>query len=94
MIFYEPTTYLDLRHQFELLEMLVQLKERDKTILLVLARFGACAALQRPRCPDAGRQDGGAGTPEHGFERRKLDEVFGICTHAAAEGYWFAPRRS
>ena len=29
------------------------------------------------------------GTPETVLKGGKLDEVFGICTHAAAEGYWF-----
>ena len=90
----EPTTYLDLRHQFELLEMLAQLKERDKTILLVLHELAHAL-----RYSDRGvlMQDGrmaAQGTPETVLKGGKLDEVFGICTHAAAEGYWFTPRRS
>ena len=90
----EPTTYLDLRHQFELLEMLAQLKERDKTILLVLHDLAhALRYSDRVVLMQDGRM-AAQGTPETVLKGGKLDEVFGICTHAAAEGYWFTPRRS
>ncbi len=85
----EPTTYLDLRHQFELLEMLQMLKQRGKTILFVLHDLAhALRYSDRIVLMQAGRLVE-HGTPQAILRSGKLDEVFGIRTHVAADGYWF-----
>lgn len=88
----EPTTYLDLRHQFELLELLELLKQRGKTILFVLHDLAhALRYSDRIVLMEDGKL-AGQGTPAQILESGMLDAVFGICTHAAPDGYWFTPQ--
>ena len=49
MLLDEPTTYLDLAHQVEVLDLLVDLNRRDRrTIVLVLHDLNQAGPLQRP----------------------------------------------
>lgn len=81
LILDEPTTYLDICHQLEFLKLLEQLKDRGKTIIVILHDLNA--ALQ---CADqmvvmnCGRA-AGVGRPEEIFESRILEQVFGIRSH-------------
>ena len=88
----EPTTYLDLRHQFELLELLEMLKQRGKTILFVLHDLAHALRYSDRIVLMEGGKLAGQGTPAQILESGMLDAVFGICTHAAPDGYWFTPQ--
>lgn len=88
----EPTTYLDLRHQFELLELLELLKQRGKTILFVLHDLAHALRYSDRIVLMEGGKLAGQGTPAQILESGMLDAVFGICTHAAPDGYWFTPQ--
>ncbi|HET7726331.1 MAG TPA: ABC transporter ATP-binding protein [Candidatus Limnocylindrales bacterium] len=79
LILDEPTVHLDLRHQVETMELLVDLNERDGTTVLAVLHDLGLAALFFPRLLviDAGRlvADGPPGrvlTPE------LIREVFGV----------------
>ena len=74
----EPTTYLDVRHQLELLEPPRRLAEMGRAVVLVLHDLEAAR-----RCADtAAVLSGGelccAGTPEEVFCSGALDRVFGV----------------
>ena len=88
----EPTTYLDLRHQFELLELLELLKQRGKTILFVLHDLAHALRYSDRIVLMEGGKLAEQGTPAQILESGMLDAVFGICTHAAPDGYWFTPQ--
>ena len=62
----EPTTFLDIAHQFELLELLRTLHDDGKTVVTVLHDLGHAAALRRPPRGDARRP----GRPDRPSARR------------------------
>ena len=51
----------------------------------------ALAAYNAMRAVEGGKL-AGQGTPAQILESGMLDAVFGICTHAAPDGYWFTPQ--
>ena len=85
----EPTTYLDVRHQLEVMALARCLAEEGKTVVLVL--HDLCLAL---RCADiaAVLQDGrlkAAGTPEEVYASGILKEVFGVTVcRTQVDGGW------
>lgn len=88
----EPTTYLDLRHQFELLELIRSLNARGKTVVLVLHDLGhALAYSHQVVLLQAGRLVL-CGAPQMLFDSGKIDEVFQIQAHQTADGYYFTPK--
>lgn len=46
----EPTTYLDMNHQFEVLEMMKKLREQGKTIVMVLHDIGQALTYSQRIC--------------------------------------------
>lgn len=88
----EPTTYLDLGRQFELLELIRSLNAGGKTILMVLhdlalaLRYSDHVALMKQ-----GRLAAFAG-PEELLDSGRLDEVFGVQSHRTPYGCCFTPR--
>lgn len=89
----EPTTYLDLGRQFEVLDLVGALNARGKTVVMVLHDLAQALGYSRQvilmeqgrlvLCAD----------PEALFESGKIDEVFGVRT-CRTEGTWyFTPRR-
>lgn len=74
----EPTTYLDIRHQFQLMQQARSLAAQGKTVVMVLHDL--------PHALEYGDQvilmDQGnlvlQGTPDELFSSRELDRVFGI----------------
>lgn len=89
----EPTTYLDLGSQFELLEQIAALKQRGKTVVMVLhdlthalrysdgvALFGEGGLVQY-------------GTPEELLETGNIDRIFGIRSRFTPEGVVFLPKK-
>lgn len=75
----EPTTYLDVRHQLELLAAARRLAQEGRAVGLVLHDLGAAL-----RCADCAAvlADGAvccAGTPEEVYRSGVLDRVFGVA---------------
>ena len=75
----EPTVHLDLRHQVETMELLVDLNERDGTAIVAVLHDLALAALFFPRLVliDHGRivADGSAGEV---LSDERIRDVFGV----------------
>ena len=76
----EPTAHLDIRHQVEVMELLVDLNERDGTTVVAVLHDLALAAHFFPRVVvmDGGRivADGAAG--DDARRERSIREVFGV----------------
>lgn len=88
----EPTTYLDVAAQFELLELLRALADRGKTVLLVL--HDLAQALQYSDRV-AVLQEGklvAFDTPSNLFGQKILDEVFRVTLCRAPEGTYYLRR--
>ena len=83
----EPTTYLDIRHQMEVMALAKKLAERGKAVVLVL--HDLCLAMETAD-RIAVLQDGmlcACGTPEEIWNSRVLERVMGVALcRAEAEG--------
>jgi len=75
----EPTTHLDIRHQVDVMELLVDLNERDGTTVIAVLHDLALAAHFFPRVVvlAAGRVVGD-GTPGETLRADRIREVFGV----------------
>lgn len=75
----EPTTYLDVAHQLELLALLKELKREGKCVVAVLHDLGAALdiadqiAVIKDGCLLA------AGTPEDVIHSGAVEKAFGVC---------------
>ena len=88
----EPTTFLDLGRQFEVLELIQALNVRGKTIVMVLHDLAqALGYSHQTALMDQGRLVLCAG-PQMLYESGKIDEVFGVRAHRAGETWYFTPR--
>ena len=88
----EPTTYLDLGRQFELLELIRSLNAGGKTILMVLHDLAlALRYSNKIALMEQGRLAAFAG-PEELLDSGRLDEVFGVQSHRTPYGCCFTPR--
>ena len=88
----EPTTYLDVAAQFELLELLRTLADQGKTVLLVL--HDLAQALQysdRVAVLSQGKL-AAFDTPPKLFEQKLLDGIFGVTLCRAPEGTYYLRR--
>jgi iron complex transport system ATP-binding protein len=75
----EPTTYLDLAHQIELLDLFADLVERGTTVAMVLHDLNlACRYADHLIAMRAGRVVA-AGTPGEVVTAALVDEVFGLA---------------
>jgi len=87
----EPTVYLDLQHQFELLDLVEELNRRGKTVMMVLHDL----ALALGRSHRIILMDGGrlvyTGTPEEVFRSGALEEVFRVQFHRTGNTYYVTP---
>jgi iron complex transport system ATP-binding protein len=75
----EPTVHLDLRHQVEVMELLVDLNERDGTTIVAVLHDISLAAHFFPRVLvlDRGRLVADASPPE-ALSPERIREVFGV----------------
>lgn len=87
----EPTTYLDLAYQIEVLDLLHELNEGGRTVVMVLHDLNqACRYAHHL----VAMRDGavwGQGEPAHMLTRRMLAEVFGVDARIIADPISGAP---
>lgn len=87
----EPTTYLDMGVQFELLELIRRVRQGGKTVVMVLHDLAhALRYSQQIALMERGRLVCCA-PPEALLESGELDRVFGVRTCRAGEGICFLP---
>ncbi|NLN41242.1 MAG: ABC transporter ATP-binding protein [Clostridiales bacterium] len=76
----EPTTYLDINHQFEILEIIKKLKGMGKTIVMVLHDLSSALAYSDRIC----LMDKGEiviyDTPQAVYESREINRIFGLSS--------------
>ena len=77
----EPTTYLDLRHQFEILELIEMLQQRGKTIVMVLHDLAQALRCSHHIVLMRNGRILAAEEPEVLHKSGKIDEVFGVTSH-------------
>lgn len=75
----EPTAHLDIRHQVDVMQLLVELNERDRVTIVAVLHDLALAAHFFPRVVvlDGGRIVAD-GTPSETLDARRIQEVFGV----------------
>lgn len=82
----EPTTYLDLAHQIEVLELIRALHaDRGRTVLMVLHDISLAARYASRIIAMSGGRIVATGTPDEVVTERMLDEVFGLRTSILRE---------
>lgn len=89
----EPTTYLDLRYQFEVLELIRKLNARGKTFVMVLHDIAqALHYSDEIVLMELGRVCACA-PPEAMVHSGRIDAVMGVRTHRTQDGqYYFTPQ--
>lgn len=79
-LFDEPTTYLDVRYQMEMLETMRLLRQQGKTVLVVLHDLNhALQTADEIILLDQGRKVF-SGTPKEAVEGKQIDQVFHVTT--------------
>ncbi len=79
-LFDEPSTYLDISCQLELLDIMVRLKEEGKTVITVLHDLNYAMKIADYLVVMEAGGIGCADTPLHVYESGMIDRVFGIET--------------
>lgn len=74
----EPTSFLDIVHQIQLMEIAKELSGQGKTIMLVLHDLSMALRTADQVIVLKNGEVRGTGTPEEIFESRILEEVFGL----------------
>lgn len=76
----EPTTFLDINHQFEILEIVKQLKNMGKTIIMVLHDLSSALSYSDRIC----LMDKGEiviyDTPQAVYESKEINRIFGVSS--------------
>lgn len=74
----EPTTFLDINHQLEVLELITQLKQKGKTFIMVLHDIHhALTYSDQVLVMNLGKVEQ-VGSPSHIFESKIIDSIFDI----------------
>lgn len=72
----EPTTYLDLEGQREFLQMLLNLKEQGKTIIVVLHDLAQAIRISDQMIVMKDRKIAATGTPKECLQQHVIEDVF------------------
>ena len=88
----EPTTYLDVAAQFELLELLRKLADQGKTVVLVLHDLAQALQYSDRVAVLAEGKLAAFDAPQQLFEQKILDEIFGVTLCRAPEGTYYLRR--
>ena len=87
----EPTVHLDIRHQVEVMELLVDLNERDgRTIVAVLHDLHLAARFMPRIAVLAGGRVAADGPPEIALGADVVRDVFGVAPESLPIGPWSA----
>lgn len=89
----EPTTYLDVAAQFELLELLRKLAGQGKTLLLVLHDLAQALQYSDRVAVLSQGELSAFDTPAKLFETKLLDRIFGVKLCRAPEGTYYLRRQ-
>lgn len=77
----EPVTFLDINYQLELMEMIKQMKEKEKTVVMIIHDLNlAMTCSDKIIAMNKGRVVC-SGKPEEIYEKNIFDDIFGIKTH-------------
>ena len=87
----EPTTYLDLQHQFELLSLVQGLNRQGKTVVMVLHDLSHALRYSHQVVLMDHGEVLRCGTPEDLYQSGALEQVFRIHAHRAEDTYYFTP---
>lgn len=88
----EPTTYLDVAAQFELLELLRTLAGQGRAVILVLHDLAQALQYSDEVAVLADGRLAAFDTPERLFASRMLDRVFGVELRRAPDGTYYLRR--
>ena len=88
----EPTTYLDLSRQFELLELIRSLRHHGKTVVIVLHDLAHALRYSDHMILMEQGRIAACGAPQELFVSGELARVFGVQAHQAADGFYFTPQ--
>ncbi|MDX1993216.1 MAG: ABC transporter ATP-binding protein [bacterium] len=81
----EPTTYLDLAHQIDVLDLLAELNERGRTIVMVLHDLNQAARYADTIVALRGGQVVAQGAPEDVITPENILQVFGLEAEVVAD---------
>ncbi|MDO5286759.1 MAG: ABC transporter ATP-binding protein [Actinomycetia bacterium] len=88
----EPTTYLDVANQLEILDLVTDLNQRrGTTVVMVLHDLGMAARYSHQLVAVRDGQITASGTPEQVVTRDNVREVFGIESHVVPDPVSGAP---
>lgn len=80
----EPTTYLDINHQLDLLDLLVMLRNEGKTIVMVMHDIAHALQYSDVVCVMEHGRIATVGTPEQIYKSGKIQSVFHINCEIAS----------
>jgi ABC-type cobalamin/Fe3+-siderophores transport system ATPase subunit len=76
----EPTTYLDINHQLEILEIIKNLKKMGKTIVMVLHDLSSALSYSDKICLMENGEVAIYDTPQAVFESKEIDRIFKVSS--------------
>jgi len=76
----EPTTFLDINHQFEILEIVKQLKDMGKTIVMVLHDLSSALSYSDRICLIDNGEIVIYDTPQAVYESKEINRIFGVSS--------------
>lgn len=91
----EPTTYLDVNHRLELMELARKLNRAGRTLIMTLHDLADALAISHRVClMDRTGAVAALGTPDEVFESRAIDRVFAVhservCLRSGGTSYVF-----
>lgn len=85
MLFDEPTSYLDIRYQYDTLELLADLAQAGRTIVVVLHDIGQAARFADHLVVMANGRVRMAGSPSEVITSAMLSDVYDIDAHVFAD---------
>lgn len=74
----EPATYLDLKGQRELAEMILQLKNQGKTVILVLHDLGQALKISDTVVIMQDRKIAATATPKECMQQHIIEDIFDV----------------
>ena len=85
----EPTTYLDIKHQLEILQILCQLKAEGQTIVTVLHDINSAMEIADNICVISDGEVLFFGTPKELLDMQIIETAFGVKAKLCDKKYFF-----